>query len=82
MTSDELDLVPLDDLKAALLRRGDHALVAVLSTGIAGPDHETLTAWSGSPHTLMGLAADLTAQIYAGLAASRWSAQPDSGGNV
>jgi hypothetical protein len=68
MTPEDLDLVPLNDLKAALLRRGDHALLAILWVGAAGAQvHETVTAWNGNPHMLAGLAADISKQIIAGL---------------
>jgi hypothetical protein len=64
MTKDDLDLVPLDELKNAILRRGDHVLVAVLSSNIDGPEQHALAwGWRGNQHTAMGLADDLKAHI-------------------
>lgn len=58
MTRDEwLDLCPLDDLKAALLRRGDHVVVATLPP--EGGIEENAWAWRGDHLRVVGLLEEL-----------------------
>jgi hypothetical protein len=63
MDANELDLVPVDELKAALLRRFDHAVVAAFdpSTGV----EEVTWGWRGDPYRVIGLMEDLKQRLFA-----------------
>ena len=59
MTPEDLDLVPLNDLAHAMLRRADHGVIVLLRLDGAGPGwNEYIRKWRGNSHTIAGLALD------------------------
>lgn len=62
MESDELDLIPVDDLKAALLRRFDHVVVAGFDTA-EGKD-EVTWGWRGDPYRVIGLMEEIKHRLF------------------
>lgn len=64
MHADELDLVPVDDLKAALLRRFDHAIVAGF-TPAEGSVEQISWGWKGDGYRLIGLMEELKQRFFA-----------------
>lgn len=62
MTHDELDLVPVDELKAALLRRFEHVIVAGF-TPAAGAE-EVTWGWRGDPYRVIGLMEELKHRLF------------------
>jgi hypothetical protein len=62
MDHDALDLVPLDDLKAALLRRFEHAVVAGFSP--AEGVEEVGWGWKGDPYRVVGLMEELKHRLF------------------
>jgi hypothetical protein len=68
MQPDELDLVPVDELKAAILRRHDTVIIAGLDEG---PDDQVSWAWQGDRHKVVGLLEELKARVFAHREAQR-----------
>lgn len=68
MGADELDLVPEADLKAALLRRHEHVIIAALDER---PADEVSWAWQGDRHKVVGLLEELKVRVFAHRAAAR-----------
>lgn len=62
MDPNELDLVPVDELKAALLRRHAHVIVAALDERA---EDEVSWAWKGDRHKVVGLLEELKARVFA-----------------
>jgi hypothetical protein len=69
MTPEELDAVHVNDLRDALLRRGDFVLLAILSVQPAGGLQELVWAHKGTRYTLIGLTVDLQERLLAALRA-------------
>jgi hypothetical protein len=63
MNPDELDLVPVDDLKAAFLRRFDHVIVAGFSP--AEGVEEVSWGWRGDPYRVIGLMEEIKHRLFA-----------------
>lgn len=68
MNPDELDLIPIDELKNALLRRHEHAIIAGLDEG---PDDQVSWGWRGDRHKVVGLLEELKARVFAHREAER-----------
>jgi len=64
MTQDDLDLVPLDDLLAAFLRRHDYVVVVVADER-AGAVNEEVWAYKGDFLKLVGLLESVKQRVLA-----------------
>jgi hypothetical protein len=62
MQPDELDLVPVGELKAALLRRFDHVVVAGFDT-TEGKDDVTW-GYRGDPYRVIGLMEEIKHRLF------------------
>jgi hypothetical protein len=61
--TDALDLVPLEELQRAVLRRGDVSLVVVFTRDGAGHDHMTW-AMQGDRHKVVGLIEEIKHLLF------------------
>lgn len=62
---EDLDLVPIEMLREAILKRAIHGVVAVITrdTDAQGEHFITRRSWAGNLHTCAGLAADVQATV-------------------
>lgn len=64
MDQDALDLVPADDLKAALLRRFDHVVVAGFTPAEGAAAEEVSWGWRGDPYRVIGLLEEIKHRLF------------------
>jgi hypothetical protein len=67
MDANELDLVPVADLKAALLRRHDHVVLISTDERL----DEVSFAWQGDPYKVIGLLEEVKHRLFAHREAER-----------
>ena len=62
---EDLDLVPIEMLREAILKRAVHGVIAVVvrDTDVHGEHFFTMRSWTGNLHTCAGLAADVQAAV-------------------
>ncbi len=69
MDADTLDLVPVDELKAALLRRFDSVIVAAFTP--AEGVEEVTWGWRGDPYRVVGLMEEVKMRMFSQREAER-----------
>jgi hypothetical protein len=64
MDPNELDLVPVAELKAALLRRFDHVIVAAFVPAEDGAVEDVSWGWRGDAYRVIGLMEELKIRMF------------------